>query len=137
MIRNITLVLLLCITTSLIAQNHNTYESFYKNRWELPYNWANKDTIELKLAEKRDPKEFEFGEFISFHKNKKVMYQQFIPCPVGETLKNVENFLISQNKAHIYYKTKPWDADDTKWKKRHHKYRILTYDDTTMTLVRK
>jgi len=136
MIRNITIIFLLCVTTSLVAQNHSTYEDFYKSNWEFPYNWTNKDTIELKLAEKRDLKELKFGEFISFNKNKKVAYQHFIPCPVGETLKNIENFLISQNKVDIYYKTKAWDADDSKWKKKHHKYRILRYDDTTMTLVR-
>lgn len=136
MVRNIPMLLLISMTTSLIGQNHNTYEDFYKNRWELPYNWAEKDTIKLMLAEKRDSEKFEFGEFISFNENKKVLYQHFIPCPVGETFRNIENFIIAEYKVHIYYKTKPWDADDTKWKKKHHKYHILKYDNATMVLVR-
>ena len=125
------------MSTSLIGQDHNTYEDFYKSRWELPYNWAQKDTIKLTLAEKSDPEKFEYGEFISFNESKKVLYWHFTSCPVGETFRNIENFLISENKVHIYYKTKPWDAEDNKWKKKHHKYRILHYDDTTMVLVRK
>lgn len=136
MIRNTLLILLMSMATSLIAQNHSTYENFFENRWELPYRWTIQDTIKLNLAKKNDPKKYEYGEFISFKKNKEVVYSHFIPCPVGEVFTTIETFLISEDKVHIYYKTKPWDADDTKWKKEHKKYRILTYDDTTMMLMR-
>lgn len=139
MIRNILVILIMTMSTSLIAQDHNTYEDFYKSRWEVLNNWSNKDTITLKLAKKKNLKEFElkdYGEFISFNENKKIMYQHFIPCPVGETFRNIENFLIFKNKVDIHYKTKSWDAEETEWKKKHHKYRILHYDDTTMVLVK-
>ncbi len=136
MIRNILIVLIFTMPTPFIGQNHNTYEDFYDSRWEVSYNWANKDTIILKSAKKESHKEFKFGEFISFNENKKVLYKHFIPCPVGETFRNIENFLISKNKVNIYYKTKPWDAEETEWKKKHHTYQIQHYDDTTMVLVR-
>ena len=129
-------LLLINMTTSLIAQDHNTYKDFYKSRWEVPYNWSERDTIKLRFAKKSNDKEFEYGEFISFNEHRKVIYQHFISCPVGEILRNIENFLIFEDKVFIYYKTKSWNADPSKWKKKHKKYRILHHDNSTMMLVR-
>lgn len=133
MIKKICLLLLI-VSTSLSAQQDNTYDDFYKNRWEVPYNWANKDTITLALSHEREPKALDFGEFISFKENKKVTYERIMSCPVGATFTNIENFLIFENHAYVYYKTKSWNEGRDKWKKKHKKYRILNYDGNTMTL---
>lgn len=134
MVRNTIYILLMIMSTSLIAQHDVTYEDFYSNRWEVSNNWAKNDVIILKSSPKDNAEKLEFGEFISFKENKEVTYERFIFCPVGETFTNIENFLILDNKAYVYYKTKSWDEGQDAWKKKHKKYRIVKYDGDSMIL---
>lgn len=134
MLRNTILILLMMMSASLIGQQNATYEDFYTHRWELRHNWARQDVIILKSSPKNDSGKLEFGEFISFKKDKKVTYERFMFCPVGETFTNIENFLIRDNKVSIYYKTKLWDDEQDSWKRKHKKYRIIKYNNDTMVL---
>jgi hypothetical protein len=126
------------MSTLLIGQNHNTYEDFYKSRWKIfpSFSWARQDTIFLTLSQKEESQRIEYGEFIHFKESNKVSYQRFMACSVGTIYTTIENFLIFEDKAYLYYKTKPWRAKDGKWKKKHKKYRILKYDGHIMKLKR-
>lgn len=134
MVRNTLYILLMIVSTSLMGQENTTYEDFYTNRWEVSNNWAKQNVIILTLSPKEDSEKLKFGEFLSFKKDKKVTYERFIFCPVGETLTNIESFSISDNKAYVHYKTKSWDDRPDAWKKKHDKYRIIKYDNDTMVL---
>lgn len=134
MLRNTIFILLMIMSCPLIGQQDTTYEDFYTHRWELHHNWARQDVIILKSSPKNDSGKLEFGKFISFQQDKKVTYERFMFCPVGETFTNIENFIIHDNKVSIYYKTKSWNDGQDAWKEKHKEYRIIKYDNDTMVL---